>query len=113
MILGMVWRFDTMNPGDCGVHRLRFGRLDIRNLAAQAGNLACSGNSRFRRINSRFGLFNSRFGRKTSRLLADGNSPASACFRTFFSLRIEDCMAEIAKIPGYFRFFGNLADRGR
>ena len=30
-----------------------------------------------------------------------------------FSFRIEACRAKIAKIPGYFRFYGNLADRGR
>jgi hypothetical protein len=37
-------RFDTTIPGDRDLHRLRFGRLDVRNLAAQAANLARSGN---------------------------------------------------------------------
>jgi hypothetical protein len=98
--------FDATIAGDRDLQCPRFGRLDIGNMAAPAANLARSGNSRFRR-------FNSRFGQKNSRLSAYGNSPASDCFCMSFSFRIEACRAKIAKIPGYFRFYGNLANRSR
>jgi hypothetical protein len=101
IILGMLWRVDTTIASDRNLHCLQLGRITIRNLAAQAANLASSGNSRFDEKNSRFGRFNSRFGRKTSRLFAYGNSPTSACFRTFFSPRLRACKAKIAKIPSY------------